>query len=361
MKRVAVCLSGQSRTWKYCADSIKSFISDKEYEIDYFIHTWDINTYRPLESIDGSEKYFYKSEIDTKSYIDYYNPKLYKIQSFESFQNKLKKIKNPIPIHHNDNGNMINQMYSFKQSIVLKRLWERKNGFKYDYVIKLRPDLFFAYPSLRKNIELLEKNNKTFYAYHQYESNWKSTYLYNSYPPDMYWLFLSSEESDIFSSYFGKRIKFMRKNIEEYHLYRFTHDIGFDPYFSKKIQRSFIINSIKADLGLLSFKEINFLYIIRPYHAVFQKDEMQSIIHNKNESIHDELVRKFTHKFYILYGLGQPARKPIDANYSKTKMLIDILKENNKITELENIDIITLINDDSYIKKIIEEEIGKYL
>jgi hypothetical protein len=177
----------------------------------------------------------------------------------------------------------------------------------------------------------------------------------------MYWLFLSSEESDIFSSYFGKRIKFMRKNIEEYHLYRFTHDIGFDPYFSKKIQRSFIINSIKADLGLLSFKEINFLYIIRPYHAAFQKDEMQSIIDNKNESIYDELIRKFTHKFYILYGLGQPARKPIDANYSKTKMLIDILKENNKITELENIDIITLINDDSYIKKLIEEEIDKYL
>ena len=349
MKRIAVCLSGQSRTWKYCVDSIKSFLRDDEYEIDYFIHTWDINNYRPIETIDGSEKYFYKSEVDTKSYIESYNPKLYKIQSFESFQNKLKKIKNPIPYAYNDNGNMINQMYSFKQSIVLKRIWERKNGFKYDYVIKLRPDLFFVYPSLRKNIELLEENNKTFYAYHQYGEGWENR-LNDDWPPDMYWLFLSSEESDIFSSYFGKRIKYIRENSNnydnDYHLYRFTNDIGFDPYIDRKIE----------------IKETKFLYIIRPWNIPFQCNQMKLVIDNKKDNLaYDALVQEFIHTFNVIHSLCQETNNSTKPDFSKRKMIVDILKDNNKIDDLKNVDIIDLINNNLNIKKSIEDIIIKYL
>jgi len=39
--KIAVCLSGQSRTFDYCVESIKSFFKD----CDFFCHTYDYNSY----------------------------------------------------------------------------------------------------------------------------------------------------------------------------------------------------------------------------------------------------------------------------------------------------------------------------
>ncbi len=38
-KRMAVCLSGQPRTWRHCIDSLKTHFSG--YDVDFFLHLWD--------------------------------------------------------------------------------------------------------------------------------------------------------------------------------------------------------------------------------------------------------------------------------------------------------------------------------
>lgn len=344
MKRIAICLSGQSRTWEYCIDSIQSFLKDDEYEIDYFIHTWDINDYRPIETKNGEERYFYKSDLNIEKYIQFYNPKSYKIQSFELFQKKLEKIKIP-KYHYADSVNMLNQMYSFKQSIVLKRLYERKNNFKYDIVLKVRPDLFFVYDSLRKNLELLEPFEKgKFFSYFQFDENWKDI-LDNPWAPDLYWLFTSSEDSDIFSSYFGKSLKYVRDTFKkghpyEYHLYRFVNDIQLNPSYNHEIKT----------------KYIEFLFIIRPWNIPFQIDSMNNLIKSKNTHNYINDLKKFTHNFYNLHALMYPSTGP-HSKFNDRKMLVDLLKDFDKLDELKTTNIIQLINENIEIKKILNEQL----
>jgi len=335
MKKIAVCLSGQSRTWNYCIDSIKSFLEDDEYQIDYFIHTWDINTYRPLETIDGSEKYFYNSELDIDGYIKAYNPKLYKVQSIDSFKNKLDKINVP-KIIRGDNINLLNLIYSFKQSIVLKRIWERKNGFKYDYVIKLRPDLFFVYPSLKENIKLLEPIiAKKFFSFFMYENGWENM-LDSHWTPDLYWLFTSTEDADEFSTYYGKLIKYRREqNNLDYEMYRFTNDINFTPYYNS----DFISKIIK------------FAYMIRPYQIPFLQNYFKS-----------KLSEYYIDKFHITYYSLEQLIRPCDVprkDFKKRKMLVDLIKENNSLEDIEKKDIVNIINENENIIKYINYYIEK--
>ena len=48
MKRykIAVCLSGQSRTWEECVQSLKEFYNDEDHDYYFFGHTWDQNEWK---------------------------------------------------------------------------------------------------------------------------------------------------------------------------------------------------------------------------------------------------------------------------------------------------------------------------
>ena len=44
--KIAVCVSGQARTWEYCKENIKKVFTDTDdYQFDFFIHTWDRNDF----------------------------------------------------------------------------------------------------------------------------------------------------------------------------------------------------------------------------------------------------------------------------------------------------------------------------
>ena len=50
---IAVCLSGQSRTWRTAKENILNYFDVKinthkncKVNVDFFIHTWDTNSYR---------------------------------------------------------------------------------------------------------------------------------------------------------------------------------------------------------------------------------------------------------------------------------------------------------------------------
>jgi hypothetical protein len=166
----------------------------------------------------------------------------------------------------------------------------------------------------------------------------------------LYWLFTSSDDSDIFSTYFSKSIEFLRYQLEddydEYNLYKFTDSIGFNPAHTRSYQPL----------------SPNFhIYLIRPWNIPFQKNELENIINSKskiNEIEYNHLLKVFDYKFANIHSLMQLSNQ-IGEEFENTKMLIDLLKEYDKLSDLQKYDIIDLINENSNIKNSIEEFINK--
>jgi hypothetical protein len=142
--RIAICFSGQIRTGVEAAPNLLEYIGDLLPYTDFFVHTWDINTKKNYNGcrIRGREQYDISDKLNKFSNI--YNPKKMVIENLntitlygnETFKNK--KLLKMIPP----------MWYSFYKSIEYKTRYELINGFKYDYVVKLRPDIIL--PKIRK-------------------------------------------------------------------------------------------------------------------------------------------------------------------------------------------------------------------
>ena len=134
-KRIAICFSGQARTWEYCVENIKRFFSTiggGDNKIDYFIHTWDVNSYRGHTTLDRDQL---TSFDDSKSLYDAYKPVEFEVENFNTYVD-CRKYSFPItawePMYH-----------SYKKSINFKRCYELKHDFEYDIVIKARLDCIY--------------------------------------------------------------------------------------------------------------------------------------------------------------------------------------------------------------------------
>ncbi len=130
--KIAVCLSGQLRTWKSAAANIKRFFSD--VDVDFFIHSWSQSAER--------------TGLSTHS-IDY------NVEHTSDEINQVVSTFNPVkcqfePILKQDGfvqSRWVNLFYSLARSIKLKQQYEREKRIKYDIVVKCRFDLVF-HPSL---------------------------------------------------------------------------------------------------------------------------------------------------------------------------------------------------------------------
>jgi hypothetical protein len=161
--RIAVCFSGQSRTWRECYDSWNKlftqmslspkFINEK-IEIDYFVHVWDFNTIPPhlwqsmgFPQINFAKEYYPVPKEEIDYLINILKPKKFLIESSDVSDSRkrivdLKAIKN-YP-EHNRNGAIISwassQLYGIMRSAELKRDYEIENEFEYDVCIRMRYD-----------------------------------------------------------------------------------------------------------------------------------------------------------------------------------------------------------------------------
>jgi len=132
--KVAVCFSGQARYWKECVDNIRKFFeydfqhffTKSPIETDYFIHTWDTNTWRyPKEE----HSKFYEEKINNIEEIALeYKAKKYIQEKFD--QKRFSRAWDPM-------------FYSFSRSLFLKREYEIEKNFEYDVVIKARLDVIY--------------------------------------------------------------------------------------------------------------------------------------------------------------------------------------------------------------------------
>lgn len=162
--RIAVCFSGMIRTGVIAAPLIKNFFGDLYDSIDFYMHTWDISEdkdwHRDCLALRIGKTQTKKIEngyILADNLQNCYNRKFVnvKIENLEHWRQKYEheyKFFSPL-------------WYSWQESIKLKTLKEAENGFKYDVVIKMRPDIIYpAEAKLQTEINHFLKDRNIFYA-----------------------------------------------------------------------------------------------------------------------------------------------------------------------------------------------------
>ena len=145
--KIAICFSGQMRTAVAAAPNIRRFIGDLLPDIDFFIHTWDINEQKAYGLINGAIPEYRKDttpkkqeiqEVTQKDIYEYtalYNPKVIRMDNFELFQDKMWSTRTAYqpPL-----------FYSWRKSVLYCMRYSIECNLKYDVVIKLRPDIVFS-------------------------------------------------------------------------------------------------------------------------------------------------------------------------------------------------------------------------
>jgi hypothetical protein len=137
MKRIAICLSGQLRTWRKVIDTWKYIVNDNDVQVDYFLHVWSENTIPKIGVPHTELELLDINHYEFDDIIKILKPVKYTIESQEQFLKTIvdKEYINPYEC----------QYYSMFKSCELKTKHEIENNFTYDVVAKVRFDLHFKY------------------------------------------------------------------------------------------------------------------------------------------------------------------------------------------------------------------------
>jgi hypothetical protein len=139
--RIAVCFNGHIRTGIENSVNLKRFIGYLLPYCDFFFHTWSISEQKRYTNVHKDiSKYTYEVNNDIVNKLtELYNIKKIGIENYKEILTKESINDFNIPML----GHIPPLMYSFMKSIEYKSQYEKNNNFKYDYVVKLRPDIFF--------------------------------------------------------------------------------------------------------------------------------------------------------------------------------------------------------------------------
>jgi hypothetical protein len=137
--KIAVLFGGQLRTGVETSNSVLNFLGEYLPYCDFFVHTWDITTYKKGDYHGSHAKTFNWDAIKLKKeyldeFLNIYKPLKFELTPFLQFRKEIEET---------DDYLMPPWAYSFWKSNELKKEYEIENNFKYDYVIKLRGDLIF--------------------------------------------------------------------------------------------------------------------------------------------------------------------------------------------------------------------------
>jgi hypothetical protein len=186
--RIAICFSGQIRTWRRCIDTWQHILEHEgsRDNIDVFCHFWDFNTIpNSVPDLPKVSVPVDKSEID--ELISFLQPKKLIIESEKTF-----------PLF-NDNqaithGPFISQFYSIMQSANLKRQYEIENRMMYKGVVRARYDAFYTHnmTEFYRNIQ-----PDTMHGFHMgWDPTWNRGRM-----GDIFWI-SDSDTYDIISDYY---------------------------------------------------------------------------------------------------------------------------------------------------------------
>lgn len=161
-RKIAVCLSGQVRTWESCYKNIQAFFSQMG-DVDYFFHTWKYTEDR--SSCRDSMSNYITTEVRPETIQDIktaYRPKKY------LWENDLKT-KRELSQRYDRTQYALS---SFCRSVLLKKEYEIENNFKYDIVFKTRFDVIF---NLHKSVNdfLINFEEMALYSANSGRSAWE--------------------------------------------------------------------------------------------------------------------------------------------------------------------------------------------
>lgn len=171
--KVAVCISGQMRNFESRLDLLRSNLLEK-YDCDVFIHTWkergvttDINRLFPngmtdyfQNDINNDSEEFIKEWSEVLPYLDSNNNIITKDYLKKAYPNVKSVVVEETPEGYEVNKALygiqypefllekfprryhnLSMFYKIKACNDLKKEFELRNNFKYDFVIRIRPDL----------------------------------------------------------------------------------------------------------------------------------------------------------------------------------------------------------------------------
>lgn len=147
-------MSGQVRTGTYAFSNIKNYIGDLWDNCDFFIHTWDCETYTdpPVASTYALENQIAPNQkylIDKNTLNQYYS----------QYQPVNMVVSKGMGFSYLDH-----RLYSIRYSVELMNDYSKKNNVKYDLVIRTRPDIIFNLEKRKLKDDLEQvKDSKTFY------------------------------------------------------------------------------------------------------------------------------------------------------------------------------------------------------
>jgi len=135
--KVAVCFSGQIRTWRKCVDSWKHILKVLGQEdADVFCHLWDYNTIPNSITKDDREGKLVEQE-EINAILNILQPKKFLVESRRDF--KPYNANQPI-----DFPGFLSQYYGIMRSANLKREYEIENDFRYSAVARSRYDILYT-------------------------------------------------------------------------------------------------------------------------------------------------------------------------------------------------------------------------
>jgi hypothetical protein len=202
--KIAICLSGQLRTWKTCIESWYKLTdrlkSEYGVEVDYFAHLWDYDTIpnsqllKPEENFNPNGDYITVngikiSEEDKNDFVNILKPKYYLFEN-ESINKKkpIECIEENKKISHFYGNSLLHwsspQFYSVMRSTFFKKKYELENNFRYDICFRMRCDLYFSDDELNvffnKELNSIIPKHNTIYSCHTHEMKLGDIFFYSN-------------------------------------------------------------------------------------------------------------------------------------------------------------------------------------
>lgn len=202
--KIAICMSGQFRTWDKCYQNVFKLIKKLEKidaNIHFFCHSWDFESNSsPIVVNTAKDEIILHDRKIFDKVLSIYKPKEYLFENYEKnkqvveyIKNEGYKYKNNTPITWSSQ-----QFYSLMRAAELKRKYEIENEFEYDVCIRLRYDQYIPENQIDYIISMiLNVKPNTVLTMHNREH---STYPFTVYG-DVFWICNSLTYDKISSFY----------------------------------------------------------------------------------------------------------------------------------------------------------------
>ena len=162
--KIAVYIVGQWRGTSYdCSKYLKQLFEG--YDTDYYIHTWESFNGKTITNDTGTDIMDYGSHTHTADEIEkirnsYPHVVSMKVGSTEKM-NEIFMLDNRL--------SSFPQFYCAYEANKTRRVYENMNGFRYDIIVKIRPDIIFGPDNIRifrKNMEYVKNNRLAVYSFY---------------------------------------------------------------------------------------------------------------------------------------------------------------------------------------------------